>query len=67
VVGLMLHLLVTYGVTNKPFSLVSKAASSNWLQDAVNDFGHRLVHISYMYYSLIPTLPSSCPCSCMVL
>ena len=23
-VGLMLHLLVTYGVTNKPFSLVSK-------------------------------------------
>ena len=23
-VGLLLHLLVTYGVTNKPFSLVSK-------------------------------------------
>lgn len=41
-VGLFLHLLVTYGVTNKPFSLVSKAASSNWLQDAVNDFGHSI-------------------------
>ncbi|KAL9953096.1 hypothetical protein ACROYT_G040456 [Oculina patagonica] len=41
-VGLFLHLLVTYGVTNKPFNLVSKAASSNWLQDAVNDFGHSI-------------------------
>ncbi|XP_068729375.1 zinc transporter 6-like [Montipora capricornis] len=41
-VGLFLHLLVTYGVTNKPFSLVSQAASSNWLQDAVNDFGHSI-------------------------
>ncbi|XP_073248300.1 zinc transporter 6-like isoform X1 [Porites lutea] len=40
VVGLLLHLLVTYGVTNKPFIIVSQAASSNWLQDAVNDFGH---------------------------
>ena len=112
VVGLLLHLLVTYGVTNKPFIIVSQgkpfknyvivhvcpfilnaftdkeencvlllrnmpvnpdkrivcywkvlyfhavslcllknslhklcvlAASSNWLQDAVNDFGHRWV------------------------
>ena len=112
VVGLLLHLLVTYGVTNKPFIVVSQgkpfknyvivhvcpfilnaftdqeesfvlllrnmpvnpdkrkvcywqvlyfhavslclpknslhklcvlAASSNWLQDAVNDFGHRWV------------------------
>lgn len=42
VVGLLLHLLVTYGVTNKPFSLVSQAATSNWLQDAVNDFGHSI-------------------------
>ncbi|KAJ7360170.1 hypothetical protein OS493_018160 [Desmophyllum pertusum] len=41
-VGLLLHLLVTYGVTNKPFSLVSTAATSNWLQDAVNDFGHSI-------------------------
>ncbi|XP_044169987.1 zinc transporter 6-like isoform X4 [Acropora millepora] len=41
-VGLFLHLLVTYGVSNKPFSLVSQTASSNWLQDAVNDFGHSI-------------------------
>lgn len=40
--GLLLHLLVTYGVTNKPFTIVSQAASSNWLQDAVNDFGHSI-------------------------
>ena len=38
-VGLFLHLLVTYGVTNKPFSLVSKGNFQNmnikvWKLDA---------------------------------
>ena len=38
-VGLFLHLLVTYGVTNKPFSLVSKGNFKNmnikvWKLDA---------------------------------
>ena len=71
-IGLLVHLVVTYGTSNKPFDQVLKgfytqficviiwrhcvtsfsnliifmliciASTSNWLQDALMDLGHRL-------------------------
>ncbi|XP_048586509.1 zinc transporter 6 isoform X3 [Nematostella vectensis] len=42
IAGLFLHLLVTFAAGNKPLQQVSKAAASNWLQDAVTDLGHSI-------------------------
>ncbi|CAB3996756.1 Zinc transporter 6 [Paramuricea clavata] len=41
-VGLVVHLVVTYGTRNKPFNQVLKASTSNWLQDALMDLGHSI-------------------------
>jgi len=48
VLGLFLHLVVIYGVTNKPFSHVSSVATSNLLQEIMEDFGKNICGMAPM-------------------
>eukprot|EP00794_Sanderia_malayensis_P020588 gene20588-22619_t len=41
-IGLLVHLVVIYGVNNKAFSQVSSVASTNWLQETMQDFGKNI-------------------------
>lgn len=47
--GLIVHLLVIYGVTNKPFSQVSTVAASNWLQETIQDLGKNVCGIAPVF------------------
>lgn len=41
-VGLGVHLLITWAVTNKPLRYVSEAATPSWLQNVVSDLSHSM-------------------------
>lgn len=41
-VGLGVHLLISWAVTNKPLRYVSEAATPSWLQNVVSDLSHSI-------------------------